>query len=67
MDDLGCLQDFFYIKPDIAPGANFMCTELMFNVRDAWNSFSFPACVNSNFENLRKSACSHDLKEKEDC
>ena len=27
-------------------------------------TFSFPNCVNSDFENLRKSACSRDSKEK---
>ena len=30
-------------------------------------TFSFPDCVNSNFENLQKSACSRDLKDKEVC
>ena len=24
-DDLGCLQGFFYVKPDKASGPNFMC------------------------------------------
>ena len=24
-DDLGCLQGFFYVKPDKALGSNFMC------------------------------------------
>ena len=25
LDDLGCLQGFFYVKPDKASGPNFMC------------------------------------------
>ena len=28
-------------------------------------AFSIPNCVNSDFKNLRKSACSDDLKDKE--
>ena len=27
MDDLGYLQEFFYVKPNKAPDPNFMCIE----------------------------------------
>ena len=37
-DDLGCLLGFFHVKPNKAPGPNFMCTELIIHVRAALNS-----------------------------
>ena len=37
-DDLRCLQRFFNVKPDKAPGPNFMCIELIIYVRAALNS-----------------------------
>ena len=37
MDDLGYLQGFLYVKPDKAPGPNFMCIELITHVRAALN------------------------------
>ena len=37
MDDLGCLQGFFYVKPDKAPGPNYMCIEIITHVRAALN------------------------------
>ena len=33
MDDLGCLQGFFHVKPDKASGPSFVCTELIIHVR----------------------------------
>ena len=38
-DELGCLQGFFHVKPDKAPGPNFMYTELIIHVRAALNSW----------------------------
>ena len=38
MNDLRCLQKFFHVKPDKAPGLNFMCIELIIHVRAALNS-----------------------------
>ena len=32
------LQRFFHVKPDKAPGPNFMCIELIIHVKDALNS-----------------------------
>ena len=68
MDDFDYLQRFFCIKPHKVLGPNFMCIELIIHVRAALNfdyiTFSFPNWVNSNFEILRKSACSRDSKAK---
>ena len=64
MNYLGYLQEFFYVKLDKTPGPNFICIELIIHVRAAL-FFSFPNCVNSNFENLRKSACGRNSKYKE--
>ena len=36
-DDLGYLQGFFYVKPDRAPGPNFICIELIIHVRAVLN------------------------------
>ena len=36
-DDLVYLQGFFYVKPDKAPGLNFMCVELVIHVTAALN------------------------------
>ena len=37
MDDLGYLQGFFYLKPDKAPGPNFMYIERIIHVSAALN------------------------------
>ena len=37
MEDLGYSQGFFYVKPDKAPGPNFMYIELIIHVRAALN------------------------------
>ena len=36
-NDLGYLQVFLYVKPDKAPGPNFMFIELIIHVRAALN------------------------------